>query len=504
MSRLARNILFNVAGQGLVLVLGFVAVRFIYRQLGADAVGIVFFALTLNAVITSTMDLGISSTIVREVAARYRSSPHYVHRLLSTAGFFYWVCYAALALVLVSMAGPITRRWLNVGTLDVASAELSLRILGAGTLLALPRSLYASLFRGLQRMGVTNSIDAASMAIQQAGIVAAIAAGGDIVAVSSWIAVSTAAGVGVYMIAASRVVPVDALLPGLDRGVVRQNQGFASRMTAVSLLAMVHTQADKLAASGLLPLGVFGLYGFGSNAVNRGMLVTAAVAQAAFPSFSELEGSGDHQALVNQFLRLQDVVTYVSAAVFAIAPFATVPVFAVLFGPAEAELMLAPCTLLALGFYMNSTMSLLYMLSLAVGRPGIALSLNAWAVVIVLPLTVLLVWRWGVNGAALSWVLYHAFAYVYFVPRVCRECARGEPWSWYRHVARFLIPAAAIYAAAWVGAASLGLSAGSLAAGYAGATAVYAVFGWKALSPDVRLRVRSVLLGRTAESGHGE
>ena len=90
MSRLGRNILYNLAGQGLALVLGFVAVRFIYRDLGDDAVGLIFFALTLNAVLAAALDLSISSTIVREVAARSGSSPHtsrgFCGRRLSSTG----------------------------------------------------------------------------------------------------------------------------------------------------------------------------------------------------------------------------------------------------------------------------------------------------------------------------------------------------------------------------------------------------------------------------------
>lgn len=503
MSRLARNILYNLAGQAFVLVVGFVAVRFIYRQLGDDAVGIIFFALTLNNVVAATMDLGISSTIVREVAARATSPPSHTQALLRTAGMFYWTIYAVLGVAVAFAAEPIAHRWLNLQTLDPATAATSLRILGAGTFLALPRSLYASLFKGLQRMGVTNAIDAAFMGVQQAGIVATIAAGGNIVAVSWWIAGSTAAGVASYIMAASRVVPPRTLVPSLDLEVIRRNRGFASRMTVLSVLALIHVQTDKLIVSRLLPLGTFGLYAFGSNAVNRGMLLTTGVTQAAFPSLSELHRVGDRRGLLNQYRRLQDTVCYTALIIFAVAPFATLPVFRVLFGPEEAEAMLLPTTVLALGFYMNSTLSMPWVLSLAVGRPGIALSLNAWALVVVLPITVLLVRGWGLDGAALSWVVYHVFAYAYFVPRICRECLDGHVARWYGNVARFLVPAIAIYGVAWLAAVRLASRSDLwLMVSYVGGTAIYAAIGWRALAPDVRNRLLSMLVRTTAEPSY--
>jgi len=45
MSKLTKNIIFNLIGQSILLVLGFVAVRYIYRGLGEDALGIICFAL---------------------------------------------------------------------------------------------------------------------------------------------------------------------------------------------------------------------------------------------------------------------------------------------------------------------------------------------------------------------------------------------------------------------------------------------------------------------------
>jgi O-antigen/teichoic acid export membrane protein len=489
MSRLGRNILYNAGGQTLVLAIGFVAVRLIYRDLGEDAVGLIFFSLTLSSVIAGAMDLGISSTIVREVAAHAGRRPEYTNRLVSTATLFYWATYLVLVVLVSLGAGTIARHWLNFGSLDPAIAETSLRTLGFGSLLALPRSLYASLFRGLQRMGVINTIDVASTALQQAGLVATVGLGGGIVAVSSWFTASAVIGLVAYVVAASRVVSPRALWPRLDTEILRTNQSYASRMTIVSALAMVHTHADKLIVSRLLPLGLFGLYGFGFNTVNKGMLVTGAASQAAFPSLSELHSQGNRQALLEQYRRLQDLVSFGTAAVFAAVPFAVPPVFSVLFGPSEAARMLVPCTLLAVGFYMNSTLNMPYMLSLAMGKPGIAMSLNAWALVVVLPITGGAVWLWGLTGAGLSWVLYHVFAYAYAIPRICKECADDGIGRWYLDVAKFCVPAGLIYGFVWFLAMTTGSSTASYAFAYVGGTVCYSVAGWRMLPTDVRDRI---------------
>jgi O-antigen/teichoic acid export membrane protein len=493
MSKLSRNILYNLAGQAASLVLGFVAVRFVYRQLGSDAVGIIFFALTLNTVITASMDLGISSTVVREVAASRGSSNTHIIGLLRTASLFYWSSYVLLAFLLVIVSGPIVSSWLNVGSLATPTALTSFRILCIGALLALPRSLYSSLFVGLQKMDINNAVDATATAIQQAGVAALIAFGGDIIAVSWWLAGSTAAGVVAYIVAASRVVSSRALIPSIDWRALRANRGYASRMTFVSVLAVVHTHADKLISSRLLPLGIFGLYGFGFNALNKGMLVTGAVAEAAFPSLSELERSGDRQGLLDQYQRLQEVVCYTAAPIFALTPFAVPPVFDWLFGHVEASQMLLACTILGLGFYMNAALNMPYMVSLAMGKPEIALSSNLLALVAVLPVTVLLVWRFGVAGAASSWVVYHVFAYLYAVPRICQECTGEQVRVWFTRVLNFAVLAVMVYGPLWIAVAVTNRSPLRLVLAYAAGTVIYATLASRTLSVGVRDRLRSIL-----------
>ena len=56
-----------------------------------------------------------------------------------------------------------------------------------------------------------------------------------------------------------------------------------------------------------------------------------------------------------------------------------------------------PSALLSLGFYLNTTMSALHVLSLAVDKPGIAARLNAYAV---LRFTINLAWSAGPMAAA--------------------------------------------------------------------------------------------------------
>jgi glycosyltransferase involved in cell wall biosynthesis/O-antigen/teichoic acid export membrane protein len=311
-----------------------------------------------------------------------------------------------------------------------------LRILGIATLVALPRTLYVGALRGLERMEFNNIIDVSTMGLQQIGTIVILALGGGLRAVAYWLAACFALGIVAYIIVSSHFFSFSALIPGFSLAAIKRNLGYASSMVATSFLAMIHRQVDKALVSKLLPVGVFGYYGLAYSAVSRGTLVTGAISQAAFPSFSVLFKTGGRGNLMSQYRRLQDLFCFATVPLFAAIPFAAVPLFTYLLDAEAARMLLLPTTLLCVGFYMNGTLNVPYVFSLAAGRPDIGARLNFYALFVVLPVTIVLVYFYGINGAGFSWVFYNLFAYAYSVPRICVECLKISTWTWYVHLLR--------------------------------------------------------------------
>jgi O-antigen/teichoic acid export membrane protein len=177
-SKLSRNVLYNFVGQALVLLIGLLAVRFVFRKLGADVYGLMVFIQTVNFSIVAVLDLGITSTTVREVAAHFAQDSKYVRDLLRTAGFFFWSAYVMLAIAIVALAPLVAAHWINLKAVDAHAAIQMLQILGVASLVALPRSLYMALLRGLERMGTINLVEVGLALLQQSGTVAILAGGG--------------------------------------------------------------------------------------------------------------------------------------------------------------------------------------------------------------------------------------------------------------------------------------------------------------------------------------
>jgi len=208
-------------------------------------------------------------------------------------------------------------------------------------------------------------------------------------------------------------------------------------------------QSDKVIVSKLLPVGLFGFYGFAYSVVSKATLLTSAVAQAAFPSFSSLFKMGGRVSMMSQYRKLQDLLCFGLVPLLAIIPFAVLPVFGFIFNSEVAKMLLLPITFLTLGFYMNGALNVPYVFSLAVGKPNISAKSNFLALFIVLPVTCILIYFLGLTGAGFSWVFYHLFAYSYAVPRICSECLEISVWKWYGHIIKIFALIILTYGLAW-------------------------------------------------------
>jgi O-antigen/teichoic acid export membrane protein len=455
--------------------------------LGTDAFGIILFSQTVSVVLVAVLELGLSSTTIREVAAHWAGEAGYVRELFRTATLLYWCAYLLLSAGVVLLAPAVVGNWINLTTMDPSIATHLVQILALGSLLALPRSLYASLLRGLQEMGFNNVIEVGTLAGQQLGVIVILLLRGGPFAVAIWLGASSLLGLSAYFAVCGRFVGWKALLPGYSAAAVGRNLRFSGHMAVISMSSMIHMQSDKLAVSKLLPIGELGTYGFASTLASGISRVTASVVQAAFPAFSALHQQGDRAGLQRQYRRMHLLVTCLVPPFFAALMFATLPIFSYVFDRSTAHALIAPVALLCAGWFFNATLNIPYVLSLAVGRPDIAARQNLLGLVIVLPVTILSVVGFGLAGAAFSWVFYQLFAYAYGVPRICRECLHVPVLGWYLDVGKVGAVIVGTYGLGYVVALRVGGDASlSLALCYSVATLLYAGGGYLAAGKELR------------------
>ena len=136
---------------------------------------------------------------------------------------------------------------------------------------------------------------------------------------------------------------------------------------------------------------------------------------------------------------------------------------------------------------MNGTMAMPYAVSLAMGRPDITVRQNLVALLIVPPIDLMAIYWFGLNGAGLSWVIYHIYTYSYGLPRICRECLGIAPRTWYWRVLRILGSGLLIYGTVWALQGWFGnFSILSLATAYGVGSIIYAAMAYAMMGDALR------------------
>jgi len=441
----------------------------------------------MNTVLRGILDMGLSYTTIREVSSHYQTETQYIKNLIRTFSFFYWVSYIIFGVFIFLLAPIFIDKWLVLKTIDSKTAIYAFRVLAIGAFIALPASFYSCLLRGIQRMEFNNLIDVAISSIQQFVIILVLVFGGNIFHVVWFYSSCYILKLFIYLFVSGYFFSISSLVPMFYLEVLKRNLRFATVMMSVSFISAVHTQADKIIISKLMPISIFGYYTFAYNNISKTLFVTSAIFQAAFPAFSSAVGSNDHLKLTHRYRKLQDLVCVGFVPIFAAIVYFTLPLFSYLLNENAAELLLLPITLLCLGFYMNGTLNFCHILAIAMGKPCISARQNIYALFIILPSMVLLVHYHGLSGAALSWIFYQIFGYIYGIRRIYRECLRIHVSDFYFFILKVFLLIAFSYGFLWVYLKIIkNFSIISLSVTYTVATIIFFIGGYFIISKQTR------------------
>ena len=499
-----RNIVFGLLGQGVLLLLSLIATRFVFHELGAEVLGIISFAVTLTFLFITLSDMGMSLLIGREVAAHRRRDMAYVRELVGAVVALSWAAFAVSVLLVVTLAPVLIDRWLQIEVIERASASLALQVISVALLLAIPRAVYGAVLSGFERVDLWNIANVLAMAMQQIGLILVLSMGGGLYQVAAWFAVSAILGLLPFLYFVQRLGGYTLLVPVWRFAAIVRNLRFAMHLFANSLTGFLVTQVDKWTISRLLPVSMLGYYSFAQGLVSKGGIVPGVIAHAAFPALSSSIATMSDGVWHTQYRKLQDFTCYVYFPVSAAVAMLGIVVTRIIFNAEVVKLVWLPLLLLSIGQYLLGLINVPYWLAIALKRPDISLRANLWAFVVVIPATVLLVYQYGLVGAALASILYAAWQFFYFIPRFCTECLEAPALEWYRQSGSFLAIGLAAYGLPWLGASLLGqgLSFPGLLGAYALGTIVFLLAGWFRVGPDLRSSLlHSVQAFKAEESG---
>jgi O-antigen/teichoic acid export membrane protein len=490
MATVGRNILANVAGTGLGIVVFLAVVPVYLRLLGAEAYGLVGLLTTVTIAATA-LDLGLGATMNRETArmtAQSTAGDGFAD-VAATLQAACWVVGIAAGVLFAVLAPAMATRWLSFSMLSVGEVRSALGLMGATLPALVVRGFYLAALNGLQRQGLANLIQVGGTLARAAGTVAAL----QVVKPTATVFFVTQlvlfyAEVAVLAAAQHRSLPVVARRGRVRSAAIRPVVAFSAGLAGTMLLGMALTSMDQVILSAILPLAEFGYYTLAVTAAAAVGQVVRPVTTAVYPRFSQLFERGDTGGAAEDYHFFSQLVAIVVLPLGALLVF--FPGDVLTLWTRDAGLVRHAAVVLSLrtlGTVLNALMHVPHVVQLAFGWSTLGASVNAVAFLVMAPVIVVFSLLWGGPGAALAWTVLNLGVLVVAMARMHSRVLPGELARWY---GQLLLPAVAVAA---VGALARGAMPEALGAaarlGWLAATGVLAAGAAVSVAPTVRRRV---------------
>ena len=434
MTRIRKNIVANYIGKGWSVVALYLFVPAYLHFLGIEAYGLVGFYAVLLGVLAFA-DMGLTATLSREMArlSGTKDSEEEMRHLVRTIEVVYLGIAALIAFLILVLAGPIAHRWLNSSSLPISSIERSIRLMGFAVVFQLSSQMYLGGLLGLQRQVLANSILVLTGLVRSGGA-----------ALVLWLISPTIEAFFLWQVLSSVLSlllfrqSLWANLPGKYLGVRRRlsllegAMRYSIGMAMISFNSIILMQMDKITISKMLSLEALGYYSLASTLAQAPLSLSAPISIAVFPHLTQLMTAGEEPELARVYHRANQLV---AATVFPIG--LTLAVFSreVLWlwtqSSQTADNVHLVASLLMVGSVALAVQVIPFRLALAAAWTRLPIYLGSCAVILIVPLLIFLIQRYGMVGAGISWIALNSAVGLGLIFLLHRRILKGHAARWF-------------------------------------------------------------------------
>lgn len=458
---LRRNVVANLVGGGWVALLTLAITPVQINLLGMESYGLIGFITTLQIMI-GVLDLGLTSTITRELAGDTSPGRQASRPLVRTALTFYWGIALLIGGALFVCAEWVSIAWFNPQEVSHSEIAKGLQVVAFVLALRWPVALYSGALAGVQRMDVLNLAKAAIATLRLVGGMLILLAWRDLAAFLVWVAFSALVEVLLYAAICRKIMPELDWRLGFSVHALKNIWGFSLSMNGLALLGMGITQLDRLLISKILPLESLGYYSLAYSTATAISLVLSALSSALMPSFAAAYAANARETLLQRYDIANRVALFGTGLVSFSLIFFGEPLLSMWVNPDAARGAWRALAFLAGGFWFSAAVSSAYNIGVACRRPAPLLKLSAMSAVIYAPLLYGMIFFWGIDGAALAWLMLNAGYVFVIVPMVHRVILGVPTMPWFsKTLLPFVLIGTAVFGSARIFANCLSLTGGA-------------------------------------------
>ncbi len=401
-TKVVRNTLFNYLAVISTALINIVALPIIIHGLGNDRYGIYVATMSIIGYV-ALLDLGIGTSLTKFVA-EYNAKKDYqrLNEIFGTAFVLYVILGGIGAVFLVAISSTLVQRVFQIPRELWAEARGVLWISAFSLMSGLILGIYANILNGLQRHDIWRTISIATSCVSAIGGIILICMGYKLIA---YVLFTTIAGIGgflVQMVYAKRLVPHLYLLPRYVKAKeLKGILGFTFAIFINQIAVRNMGSLDKLIVSIFLPIQNVTFYSIALTMVMYCFKVPAAAAMAFTPAASELQAKNRHDAIHQLVLRGIKYTGILAIPLFTVIGIMADDIIRLWMG-AGYETSAAILRCLMLGYFVLVLSASGMTVMVGIGKPHINSIYAVAQIVLCTTLTLLMVTRYGLIGAALG------------------------------------------------------------------------------------------------------
>lgn len=401
---LAHNMLLNLIGQGLPLLVGVVSVPFIIRGLGTDRFGLLSLAWVVLGYF-AIFDLGLGRATTKFVAeALGKGEEKEIPRIAWTSVTVQALFGLLGSMVLIALTPLLVGRILNVPPELIGEAKVMFYILAPSVPIILISSSFQGILEAFQRFDLVNAVRIPSSTLMFLLPLLGLYFGFRLPGIVMLTLLARIGALLVYIMLDFRIMPQLRKYSG-SLSLFPHLFSFGGWVTVTNIVSPILIYLDRFLIGSLLSMASVAYYSAPYEMATRLNIISTSLSVTLFPAFSSLEGVENKEKIGTIFARSVKYILLTLGPVVLIVMLFARDILGLWLGTEfllESTIVLQ---VLALGVLINSLAHTPFALLQGVGRPDLPAKFHLFELLIYIGIAWLLVSKWGINGAAMAWTL---------------------------------------------------------------------------------------------------
>lgn len=424
MGTVNKNIIANIAGKGWSLLSVFIFIPIYLDILGIKMYGVISFYTVLQGVLIFA-DAGLTATLKRELAKgdNFVNDREYKYKILKSIETIYFLIVAIITIGIYFCANFIVESWLNIQDLNQEATREGIQLMGAGLALNFLSTLYQGGLLGLERQIASNVFQITWSLLKNGGVILALL----LIDNSLFVFFIWQVGVNIIYVLCLRLYIIKTLKENdvfnwkftKDIFLLNYIWKYAFGMLAISMIAAVNSQFDKIFLSKFITVSELAIYTISYSMAMIPIAFSGPVSTAIFPKFVNHSHKKENSKLSEAFNNSFKIVLLIAGSMGVV-----LAIYSELFielwtqDKEVARLAAMPAFFLILGQMFLSFQIIPFNLVLAQGNTKLNIRMGLIGLTVLIPLVVFMTITYGMLGAAVSWFIYSLLftpIYIYII-----------------------------------------------------------------------------------------